>query len=249
MNAKANKPIFIKAITVDLDGTLWNNEPVLANAEHVLHAWFKAYYPLFAKKFSIEDLRELRTKLAAGDARLRYDMTALRKTTLRVAVEQAGYDPTVAEEAYRIFLTHRNRVELYDDVLPVLERLSNCYTLCSITNGNADVNEVGLGHVFHVSLSTSEVGAAKPAPYMFREACRRAGALPEQTVHVGDEPEADIAGALAAGLRTVWINRNKRPWTYSEPPHAEIASLRELEDILASWQTSDACKKGKSTLI
>ena len=240
MKATPNTPTFIKAITVDLDGTLWDNEPVLANADCQLHDWFKAHYPLLAEKFSIENLRALRDDLADGDPRLRYDMTALRKATLRIAVEEAGYGAGVAEEAYSIFMSHRNQVELYDDVLPVLERLSTSYTLCSLTNGNADVDEVGLGHVFHISLWTSKVNAAKPGPDMFREACRRAGARPAETVHVGDEPETDIVGALAAGLKTVWINRHSRTWTHAQSPHAEIPSLWELEALLASWQSASS---------
>jgi putative hydrolase of the HAD superfamily len=228
--------VLVKAITLDLDGTLWDDEPEIAEAERTVHARLACYHPPVAQAFSIDDLRTLRGELAACTPRLRHDVTELRKACMRVAARQAGADPAIAEEAFRVFMRHRNRVELYDDTLPALKALRQHYLLCSLTNGNADLDEIGLRSMFKHSLSAAPVGAAKPAPDMFEQICRVAGVRPDEVVHVGDEPDTDIAGAAAAGCRTVWVNRRDASWPYGWRPDAEIRSLAELQAALTVLQ-------------
>ncbi len=226
----------IRAITFDLDGTLWDAEPALLQAERAVHDWLQVYHKPLADAYSIADLRELRQQLAEDCPELRHNVTALRKASIKVAAAQVGIDPDVCEQAFSVFMQYRNRVHLYDDVLPVLERLRERYTLCSLTNGNADLRVIGIDHIFHYSLSAVDAGVAKPQPEIFAKLCTLAGAVPEESVHVGDEPETDIAGAAASGYRTVWINRGSADWTFAWGPDASITSLQELEDVLANWQ-------------
>ncbi len=233
-----HKPV--KAVTFDLDGTLWDVEPVLADAERKLHDWFQERHPLLAQLYSIDDLRQLRNELATNYPHLRHNVTELRKASIRIAANEVGLDPSVSEAAFHVFMVYRNRVKLFQDVLPVLKRLRPRYTLCSLTNGNADIHQIGLGQLFHHSLSAVDVGAAKPEPMLFEEICRRAGVSPEETVHVGDEPETDIAGATAVGFRTIWVNRRKASWTHEWRADAEITSLDELEAVLGSWHAGAA---------
>jgi putative hydrolase of the HAD superfamily len=231
----------IKAITLDLDGTLRDAEPALAEAERKVHAWLASYHPPVARAFSIDDFRTLRGELAARMPQLRHDVTELRKACMRLAARQAGADPAIAEEAFRVFMKYRNRVELYDDTLPALETLRHRYLLCSLTNGNADLDEIGLRSMFEHSLSAAQVGAAKPAPDMFMQICCLAGVRPDQVVHVGDEPDTDIAGAAAVGCRTVWVNRHDANWPYGWHPDAEISSLDELEAALTTLPHPATC--------
>jgi putative hydrolase of the HAD superfamily len=56
-------------------------------------------------------------------------------------------------------------------------------------------------------------------------------------LHVGDDPEADIEGARAAGLRAVWLNRGGVPWpARSEAPELRVRSLVELDALLHGLQ-------------
>jgi len=226
----------MKLICFDLDDTLWDFEACLPRAEAELHAWLEAHYPDFVRDHSLESLRARRSRLIENHPELRHDIGRVRWLAMQQAAEQSGYDPDaathLANEAFRKFMVHRNDVELFDDVLPVLERLRSKYLLVSLTNGNADLRQIGIHEVFHHNLAAEHIGAAKPEPAMFREACRLAGVDPAVAAHVGDHPEHDIFAARAVGMRAIWINRRALPWPHPQRADAEIRSLTELEACL-----------------
>jgi putative hydrolase of the HAD superfamily len=61
----------------------------------------------------------------------------------------------------------------------------------------------------------------------------RVGLRAEEAVHVGDDPEADVEGARAAGVLPVWLNREASAWPRSsDPPRIVITGLDELSAAL-----------------
>ncbi|MBN2226257.1 MAG: HAD family hydrolase [candidate division Zixibacteria bacterium] len=72
----------------------------------------------------------------------------------------------------------------------------------------------------------------KPDPRLFKIAVEKANCCPDELLHVGDSPDTDIAGAHAAHVRSVWLNRNNATNNTSHNPDFEILSLRDLLDIL-----------------
>lgn len=61
-------------------------------------------------------------------------------------------------------------------------------------------------------IATSEAARAyKPRPEIFRYALDIAAIAPQEAVHIGDSLSSDVAGAEAAGIKAVWLNRRKRP--------------------------------------
>lgn len=223
-------------ITFDLDDTLYDNGPVLARAEQAVQGWLERNYPRLAAQYDAAALQTLRSRIARERPELRHDVTGLRKQALAVAAGEVGYPAELAEEAFRVFWVARNRVELFADTLPVLTRLRRHLILGALTNGNADVTQIGLGEVFHFAFCAADVGASKPEPPLFREALRRIGSDPRRTVHVGDDAIADIGGARAMGLRTVWLNRTGRSWEGEAPADAEIRTLWELPAVLERFE-------------
>lgn len=115
-----------------------------------------------------------------------------------------------------------------------MSRLSGRLPLVALTNGNADVHRLGMGHYFVASLSAVEVGAAKPERLMFEAAADSTGIPMQSLIHVGDDPVTDVAGAARHGLRAVWLNRTGAPWPVEVPPVAyhEIRSLDQLPGLL-----------------
>lgn len=226
----------IKAITFDLDDTLWDIWPVVERAEQLLHEWLAAHYPRIPKQFTPLELRNLCGEMATTQPEIAHDRTRLRKAALQWAASRSGYTAFDVEAAFAVFYAARNAVELFADVRPVLERLAQRYTLASLSNGNADVRLIGLDDVFSFSLNAMDVGAAKPERRMFELACARLGARPAQIVHVGDDPEQDVQGATNAGFRTVWLNRTGRDWPGGATADAEVGDLQELEAVLTAWE-------------
>ena len=227
----------IKAITFDLDDTLWDVWPVVERAERLLHDWLVARYPRIPERYTPLELRELCAEIASSQPEIAHDRTRLRKDALWLAAKRSGYAAFEVDAAFAVFYLARNAVELFAEVRPALERLARRYTLASLSNGNADVRLIGLDDMFSFSLNAIEVGAAKPEALMFELACRRLGARPEQIVHVGDDPEHDVRGAANAGFRTVWLNRSGRNWPGGRRADAEIGDLAELDAVLAAWES------------
>ncbi|TDT44539.1 putative hydrolase of the HAD superfamily [Halospina denitrificans] len=222
------------ALSLDLDETLWRLDGVIEKAEWATHEYLQANHPLLASAYPPERLRTLRSEIAQADPGLQHDVTALRMRTLEQAARQVNAPLRIAEEAFEIFMEARHRVEFYPDAVPLLDRLHGRLPLVALTNGNADVHRIGMGHYFVAAHSAVEVGAAKPERPMFEAAAFSTGVPMETLIHVGDDPVTDVAGAVRHGLRAVWLNRSGAPWPSDVPRVAyhEIRSLNELPGLL-----------------
>lgn len=229
------KPLL--ALTLDLDDTLWPIWPAIARAEAVLHAWLAEHAPVTASRHDVASLRRLRDDVALRHPQWAHDLTAIRLKSLRLALSECGDDPALAEEAFAVFFAERHKVDLFDDVLPALDRLAARYKLIALSNGNADLQRVGLSRWFRAQVSARSFGVGKPDMRIFREACRRAGAAPEQVLHVGDDLALDVQGALAAGLKAAWVVRPEVHPAPGEPPagtHHVVRDLAELADRIGA---------------
>ena len=106
----------------------------------------------------------------------------------------------------------------------------------SLTNGNADLDMIGIRAHFAHHVCARDSGVAKPDPRIFVLAAERLGVAPEEILHVGDDPVLDVVGARDAGLRTAWINRSRAPWpeALGTPPDLDLADMAALADWLES---------------
>jgi len=151
-------------------------------------------------------------------------------------------DPTAAEAAMAWYRTNRfHGLALFADAVGALQavrRVRPAPSLGLVTNGPADVQRpkvelLGIAPLVDFVLVSGEFGAWKPDPAIFAEALRLGGAAAPEAIFVGDSAEHDIAGAQAAGIRAVWINRPGRPWTEpAPPPDDEVPDLATLLALL-----------------
>lgn len=223
----------IRAITLDLDDTLWPFAPIGERIETALHAWFVEHSPRTAERFTIQDMRVLRERVFIEFPQHAHDLGLLRRLTIERALRESGDDPALANAAYGIFFHERNRVDFYPDALEGLHRLAGRLPLAALTNGNADLAVIGIASLFRFQLGAREYGAPKPDAGFFHEACRRLGFAPHEVLHVGDHPQMDVAGATHAGLRSCWIDRGDHAWPDTLPPaDIHITTLTALADWL-----------------
>jgi len=224
----------IRTITLDLDDTLWDLHPVIRRAEVTLYAWLGEHYPRITEQFAPADLRQVRARVFKEHADRAHDLTFLRHTVLMEVATAAGYREFLVDEAFTVFDEVRNDVEIFPEAVPALVALKERFTLIALTNGNADLQKIGISDLFDGHVNAAMAGAAKPERPIFDAAVKAGGAGAEQTLHVGDHPLYDVHGAREAGLRTVWVNRGGDEWPdeYARPD-AEVQHVGELTEIFS----------------
>jgi FMN hydrolase / 5-amino-6-(5-phospho-D-ribitylamino)uracil phosphatase len=222
----------ISAISIDLDDTLWPIWPTIERAEKALHDWLTVHAPMTAALFSSPPaLREIREEMGRSRPDLKHDMSALRRESIRLALFLASEDPLLADAAFEVFFAERQRVILFDDALPALQFLSARYPLVAVTNGNADLQRVGIAPFFRACISAREFGVGKPDPRIFHAAAGAVDLWPERVLHIGDDATLDALGALNAGMQAAWLNRSDALWPHEQEPHLTLTHLGELAEL------------------
>ena len=224
----------IRAISLDLDDTLWPIVPTIVRAEEQLKRWLALHAPATATLAAQGAANKLaRDFVLAHHADKLHDFSHLRRETIRHLLGQAGEDPALAEPAFEEFFSWRQKVDLYADALPALQALAAKYPLVALSNGNADIERVGLGPYFQGAISARAFGLAKPAPQIFAAVADHLSLPMDAVLHVGDDPELDVAGALAAGQHAAWVNREDRSWPQALPePSLHVRDMGELARLL-----------------
>lgn len=224
----------VRAVTLDLDDTLWAVWPAIERAEVLLHQWLDQHAPATASLFGDRAaLRAIRNRMETERPDLRHDLSALRRESIRMALQQAGDDPRLAEPAFDVFFDERQRVELFDGAHALLQHLSARYPVVALSNGNADVHRVGIGQYFRQAVKAREVGFAKPDARIFHAAAEAAGVPVEAVLHIGDDATLDALGAMQAGMQAVWLNPGARDWPHVDTPHVPHATVADLAAVRA----------------
>lgn len=227
----------LRCITFDLDDTLWDCDPVLAAAEARFHEWLRIYCNELAKHYEPSALVSHRIAYFQRFPELHHDLTRLRKQWLADLAATHGLSDAWVDEGFRVFWLARNEVELYQHAVELLDGLRERYRVGAITNGNADVTHIGIDHYFDFVVTSAQAGSAKPSPRIFKQALMAAGVPASECVHVGDNPYADVQGAHAQGMHTVWVNPHGVSWPAGDPrPEAVVRHVGELKALLISWE-------------
>lgn len=173
-----------------------------------------------------------------------------RNELMRRMLELMGIDDSARAVALGdLYMRRRDaNLELFPDALEILTELHAKYPLGLITNGPADVQRqevatLGIGHFFQNIYIEGEMGEGKPNRAVFDRAAEAVSCEPHEVLMVGNSFGHDIAAALDAGWRAIWIRRPSdvapsatKPEEAPEgapTPDAIVSSLREVADLLA----------------
>ena len=111
------------------------------------------------------------------------------------------------------------------------------YALGIVTNGRSPFQEqnvaaLGIDHYFDAMLVSAAVGVRKPETEIFMRAVQCLGVQAEETIFVGDNPQADIAGAQKCGMKTIWFA--PRAWEECTFADRVCYGLDEIFDLAES---------------
>ncbi len=226
----------IKLITFDLDDTFWDIKSTIVNAEINSRKWIEDRIKRKIEWGTIDDFLKIRNELIKDNPALNYDLGLLRKKIISYHTQkyfrnQKDLDEFI-EEAFMFFLEERHKVEFFDDVITVLEKLSSKYKLGVLTNGNADIKKLGIDHMFEFSLSSMDVKSNKPDQGHFVKAKELSQISFQNTLHVGDHPVNDVYGARELGINVMWFNLNNLVWDIDDNPPIQFKNWSEFINLL-----------------
>lgn len=111
----------------------------------------------------------------------------------------------------------RQKLKVYDGVKETLEALRRAGKgVYLLSNAQSDftrpeIELLGLAPCFDGILISSEEGCRKPSPVFFRRLRERYGLEPKQCLMTGNDGHADILGAKAAGMDTLYLHTETSP--------------------------------------
>lgn len=170
------------------------------------------------------------------------EMGEIEKDALRVLrfaqlkeVAELAYDEHQANVLYVKHLSEQ--CFLIEGSVEVVKACAKIVPLAAATNGIAAVqrsrlNKSGLADYFKYLFISEDMGYAKPHPLYFKKIFEEAKVQPHEVLFVGDSLSADIAGAVASGCKSVWVNPKHLMNTTSLQSDYEIERLEEVLDIL-----------------
>ncbi|MFB0975311.1 MAG: HAD-IA family hydrolase [Tolumonas sp.] len=226
----------IRAISFDLDDTLYDNRPVIENAEQWMVEHMRDQY-LASAMYDRAWWLQLKHELQKADPSLHDDVSRCRLMMLEVGLQRGGMPANEArQEAQRVFaqfLEIRSRVSVPEASLEVLKKLSRHFPLVVITNGNVLLERIGLDGQFKHVLKAGNGRRMKPAPDMFRMMAAQLKLSPSQILHVGDDVTTDVIGAIRNGYQAAWVNAQGQDWRNLHTlPHLMLQDIRDLLTLL-----------------
>lgn len=122
-------------------------------------------------------------------------------------------------------------------VTTTVRRIAQTHRTVVVSNGGAGQRRklaaAGLSGAFEHVVVSGEVRARKPSPAIFERATSLLGVEPSSVLHVGDDPEADVAGAAGAGLATCWVARGRSYPPGLPKPSLVVQHVSELPEVLS----------------
>ena len=227
----------IRALTFDLDNTLWETDVSILRAEDAMVRHLRTLTPAkWMTEFTLDTFHAVRKEVVKERPQIAHNLTIIRKETLKRWFEKQGATNAVAEdlanEGFQVFYEERQNVTPYPGTVETLSQLSKHFKLAAITNGNADLMAMQIGQYFQFSLQSQYFPEPKPAPVMFEEALKRLKVDPHECMHIGDDIEHDVMGARQVGMKTVWFNMHSRSPEGATLADYVITDLRELLHLL-----------------
>jgi YjjG family noncanonical pyrimidine nucleotidase len=240
-----------KAVLFDLDDTLLDHQHASACALRELRdryaagITFEALAAEHARVVEKYHLRFLNGELTLDAARV------ARMVEMFAAFGKAVSEEKAMEVALSYRELHQANRRLVAGAGELLDALHGRTKLAIVTNNSATeqwdkLRYLGIADRFDAVLISEEVGITKPNRAIFDAALSRLDCAQGDAVMVGDNWEADVMGARAAGIAAIWFNRFKQP-RRAPVPAAEIDALAPPHVVMKAMEQAmhETSHKGK----
>jgi putative hydrolase of the HAD superfamily len=227
----------IETVLFDLDDTLHDDTLAFTTAAEDVAREVAAEHGIDAlalKDAYVAQAEGFWTRLTREQVQTK--MSALRATLWGNALTAVGLnDDALAQRSAESYSTYRQRYfSLFPGALELLRDLkARGKRLGLLTNGVSETHRdkialLQITEFFDAIFLADEVGMIKPDPLLFAHACRKLESSPSHSAMVGDRYDRDIAGAMEAGLFTIWVNvRNESVPPNSPAPHVTIDAIAQ----------------------
>ncbi len=213
----------IRAVFFDLDGTLYARDALVGRVAAAQFESFRAQLPQIDRAEYVRRVSELDDHGHPNKASIYLSLGA-----------ELHLDTNLIEELTADFWRRYDEDGLIaTDTVETLRTLRAIdLKLGVITNGTTNrqsrkLQALGIDSLFDVVLISEAEGIRKPDPEIFRRAMDLVGVEPSESVYIGDNPEADIVGALSAGMKAIW--KRVPYWTMTS---GGVSVINELHEIL-----------------
>ena len=229
----------IKAMTFDIDDTFYDNWPYIKKAEQALTNYIAEQYPSLGH-ITWEDRLAAKEKVLAGRPEFFFDMGKLRFATLELLFSDLGLNTTeaskTAQDCFEYFYFKRSDFTINPEYHGILSVLASKVPLIAITNGNVNMQQIGLAQYFTGIYHASVDYRAKPHPDMFIAAQQDLVVPMQSILHTGDCPINDVWGAYKMGMQTAWY-ADDRPMRMNQErfralPSVQLNELHDLTDLI-----------------
>ncbi|OCG18788.1 MULTISPECIES: 5-amino-6-(5-phospho-D-ribitylamino)uracil phosphatase YigB [unclassified Gilliamella] len=228
----------IKAFTFDLDDTLYDNKMIVEKAEEEMIKTLQHNEQL--RNLTLSEYFAEKHAVLASDPEIYHDVIVWRIQTIKSLLSKTNMPVSkfseVIEESLVCFNLWRHKMVVPESTHELLTKLGAKYPLAVITNGNVDINRIGLGDYFQFLLRGGEHGRSKPFPEIFDLASHKLAIPSHHILHVGDNALTDVNGAIDNGFLACFINIYNCDILHLDDarylPHIEITQLPELENLL-----------------
>ncbi|MCK5817898.1 MAG: HAD-IA family hydrolase [Psychromonas sp.] len=221
-----------KAISFDLDDTLYDNQIVMDKAEARFIIYLNKTY---AKLVELTAHQWGLYKIILKNERpeLTHDVSLWRIEILKRVMIIYGICEykaiEYAQDAFKMFLRLRSDFVVPADSIKLLRHLAKHYPVVAITNGNVDAKRINIADKFSFILMAGQGYKAKPAPDLFIEAAKRLHIDVNEILHIGDDLVTDVYGSQHCGAQSIWFNKHKKPLDKATLlPSIEIQHLNHI---------------------
>jgi putative hydrolase of the HAD superfamily len=234
----AKKIAGIKHVFFDLDHTLWDFEK---NSESVIESLLVTYDAERLHRITSEDFikkyKKINHKLWHLYSRKKISKEELRSTRFTKTLEKFGVKDkelgSLLEKEY--IAKSPYQTALLEGANEILDYLKPKYKLHILTNGFKEVQHIklqesGIKKHFNTIFISEEMGLQKPDIEIFEAARKTAKVDAEECIMIGDSFENDVAGALDAGWKAVYLSGHKK--RMKNKNLFQIKSLLELKELL-----------------